>query len=288
LYAGGVAVDWRGLDAPYARQKVALPTYPFQRQRFWIDAKPGQETAALPVKPVERWHDWLYELECQALDGLSSRADQHHVPDLDAGRWLILADEGGVGRRLADLIAFRGGSCTVVVKGESFRSTDAPHRFVVNPQRREDFDLLVGAACSSNQRPCRGVIHLWSLDDPLSADLPAAAIDTIRERVRQRAAITQALASAGLPVLPSLTRSPRCSGRRGCVITFRRARSRHAVGLGRAVALEHRSSGARASILIRRHRCRSASLRDGRDREARESDCAARRQSYALRSFEAP
>ena len=52
LYAGGVAVDWRGLDAPYARQKVAVPTYPFQRQRFWIDAKPGQEMPALPVKPV--------------------------------------------------------------------------------------------------------------------------------------------------------------------------------------------------------------------------------------------
>ena len=97
LYAGGVAVDWRGLDAPYARHKVALPTYPFQRQRFWVDAKPGQVTAALPVKPVERWPDWLYELEWQALDSLPARADQHRVPDLDwaAGR----ADEGASGRR---------------------------------------------------------------------------------------------------------------------------------------------------------------------------------------------
>jgi acyl transferase domain-containing protein/acyl carrier protein len=243
LYAGGVAVDWRGLDAPYARQKVALPTYPFQRQRFWIDAKPEQEMAALPVKPMERWPDWLYELEWQALDSLPARADQHHVPDPDAGRWLILADEGGVGRRLADLIAFRGGSCTVVVKGESYRSTDAPHRFVVNPQRREDFDLLVGAACGPNQRPCRGVIHLWSLDDPWSADLTASAIDTIQERACGSALyITQALASAGLPVLPSLTLVTRGvqdvaaapasspSGSPGAGMLW---------GLGRAVALEH-------------------------------------------------
>ena len=45
LYVRGVAVDWRGFDAPYARQKVAVPTYPFQRQRFWIDQRtsgPGE------------------------------------------------------------------------------------------------------------------------------------------------------------------------------------------------------------------------------------------------------
>src|SRR5581483_859713 len=37
LYVRGVNVDWRGVDAPYARHKVALPTYPFERQRFWIE-----------------------------------------------------------------------------------------------------------------------------------------------------------------------------------------------------------------------------------------------------------
>jgi acyl transferase domain-containing protein len=37
LYARGVAVDWAGFDAPFARRRVALPTYPFQRQRYWTD-----------------------------------------------------------------------------------------------------------------------------------------------------------------------------------------------------------------------------------------------------------
>ena len=157
-------------------------------------------------------------------------------------------------RRLADLIAFRGGSCTVVVKGESFRSTDAPHRFVVNPQRREDFDLLVGAACGSNQRPCRGVIHLWSLDDPLSRR-PDGRRDRHDSgtRLRQRAVHRAGAGVRGLAGGPeSHAGHPRCSGRRGSVITFRRARSRHAVGAwqgGRART--SRSSGARASISIR-------------------------------------
>ena len=32
---------WAGFDRPYGRRKVALPTYPFQRQRYWIDTRPG-------------------------------------------------------------------------------------------------------------------------------------------------------------------------------------------------------------------------------------------------------
>ena len=36
LYTQGVAIDWAEYDKPYNRQKVLLPTYPFQRERYWI------------------------------------------------------------------------------------------------------------------------------------------------------------------------------------------------------------------------------------------------------------
>ncbi len=35
LYVAGQTVDWAGFDADYQRQRCALPTYPFQRQRYW-------------------------------------------------------------------------------------------------------------------------------------------------------------------------------------------------------------------------------------------------------------
>jgi polyketide synthase 12/epothilone polyketide synthase D len=37
LYVEGVSVNWLAVDRNYARRRVALPTYPFQRQRYWID-----------------------------------------------------------------------------------------------------------------------------------------------------------------------------------------------------------------------------------------------------------
>ena len=37
LYVQGAEVDWSGFDSEYTRQKVALPNYPFDRQRYWIE-----------------------------------------------------------------------------------------------------------------------------------------------------------------------------------------------------------------------------------------------------------
>ncbi len=37
LYVNGAAVDWDGFDRHFPRCRVALPTYPFQRKRYWIN-----------------------------------------------------------------------------------------------------------------------------------------------------------------------------------------------------------------------------------------------------------
>jgi acyl transferase domain-containing protein/acyl carrier protein len=47
LYVHGVQIDWAVLDQGYLRRKVALPTYPFQRQRYWLE--PSRESAAKPA-----------------------------------------------------------------------------------------------------------------------------------------------------------------------------------------------------------------------------------------------
>ncbi len=37
LYTSGVHLDWTAFDHPYHRRKVSLPTYPFQRNSYWIN-----------------------------------------------------------------------------------------------------------------------------------------------------------------------------------------------------------------------------------------------------------
>ena len=46
LYSCGLAFDWPSFFAPHAPRRVALPTYAFQRERFWLEAR-RQRTADL-------------------------------------------------------------------------------------------------------------------------------------------------------------------------------------------------------------------------------------------------
>ncbi|NEP12525.1 MAG: type I polyketide synthase [Symploca sp. SIO2C1] len=43
LYLQGAKVDWVAFDRDYLRQKVALPTYPFQRESYWLETENGHQ-----------------------------------------------------------------------------------------------------------------------------------------------------------------------------------------------------------------------------------------------------
>ncbi len=49
LYVAGAPVDWRAFDEPYGHRRVVVPTYAFQRQRYWIDAATRATGDAAPV-----------------------------------------------------------------------------------------------------------------------------------------------------------------------------------------------------------------------------------------------
>jgi acyl transferase domain-containing protein len=51
LYAGGGAVDWAGFDRDHKRSRVHLPTYPWQRQRYWLQLDAERPKSALEPEP---------------------------------------------------------------------------------------------------------------------------------------------------------------------------------------------------------------------------------------------
>src|SRR5436305_1930568 len=69
LWLAGARVDWEGVHAHERRRRVPLPTYPFERQRFWLEPAPrlrvaaaapaaaaSPETVAVPAAAPSRAH----------------------------------------------------------------------------------------------------------------------------------------------------------------------------------------------------------------------------------------
>jgi acyl transferase domain-containing protein/NADPH:quinone reductase-like Zn-dependent oxidoreductase len=53
LHVRGHAVDWAAVFRPHAPLVVDLPTYPFSRQHFWLDAPAVADVASVGLEPVE-------------------------------------------------------------------------------------------------------------------------------------------------------------------------------------------------------------------------------------------
>ncbi|WDS36897.1 type I polyketide synthase [Pseudoxanthomonas sp.] len=53
LWCRGVAIGPEAFDRRQVRRRLRLPTYPFERQRYWVEARPDQAPAATAVPPVQ-------------------------------------------------------------------------------------------------------------------------------------------------------------------------------------------------------------------------------------------
>ncbi|HEX6290048.1 MAG TPA: beta-ketoacyl synthase N-terminal-like domain-containing protein, partial [Herpetosiphonaceae bacterium] len=156
LWLLGVAIDWNGFYADETRLRIALPTYPFERQRFWIEssaraAKLAQQ-AAVGKRPDLA--EWFYQPVWQPTPLAK--------PDTLTGRWLILEDTHGIGAAMAQRLSRAGMPVVRVVPGDHFAQQDAGC-FQVRPDSPADYHDLLAALRDSALLPTH-VAHLWSLD----------------------------------------------------------------------------------------------------------------------------
>ena len=114
LYVRGVAIDWEGFDRDYVSRKVAIPHYPFQRKRFWVDTPTVDEddseplvAAADEVQDTQRTvdlRDGLYELQWQPRSRLDQRLPAAPHSDL-SDPTVIAAESATAESRLSAQLA---------------------------------------------------------------------------------------------------------------------------------------------------------------------------------------
>ncbi|MGH9241589.1 MAG: SDR family NAD(P)-dependent oxidoreductase [Vicinamibacterales bacterium] len=157
-WAAGADVDWMAYHRHLPRQRLALPSYPFQRQRYWLEAAPRRDTAA--SARVEKRSDisqWLYVPTWKQMPPARGvRRDGEHC--------LLFAASTEVGERLKKTLEARGCVVTIAEPGDGWSARSAD-RYVVNPGVREDYATLFDALVRADRFPAR-IVHAWTADGP--------------------------------------------------------------------------------------------------------------------------
>ena len=175
LWLAGAALDWRGLYAGEKRRSLALPTYPFERRRFWIDSpeqKRAAEAGAVNRKPCDETAgptepDDLHGEGKRPLDDWFLEPDERSQPLPEEpnagpdGPVLIFQDEYGLGRRVLEQLTERGIRVATVVQGNSF-SRNSPDQYALDPAQPDHYQSLAAQLGSSGCLPAT-ILHLWSL-----------------------------------------------------------------------------------------------------------------------------
>ncbi|MGC4059466.1 MAG: SDR family NAD(P)-dependent oxidoreductase [Aquabacterium sp.] len=150
LYKAGLPVDWRKLYAGEQRQRIALPTYPFQRQRHWIDASSQERHTR--ISEDNAWARGLLKVNWQATDQLVAPIQ---TSPAQAGTWLIMADTDGLAEHLRDLLLARSEPCILAYEASHYEC------FAGGVTLRSDKPEHMTRLIAQIDAPLKGVVFLW-------------------------------------------------------------------------------------------------------------------------------
>ncbi|MFI4973118.1 MAG: beta-ketoacyl synthase N-terminal-like domain-containing protein [Caulobacterales bacterium] len=157
IWTEGGRVDWLGFHLGERRRMVALPSYPFQRERYRVDALPASAASRLQGKlPLEAW---LNVPTWRRVVRLPARSPQAFGP---SECWLVFAADEAAGASIAQRLAAAGDTVVCVRAADGFaRLSDG--RFTVDPAELNDYERLFAALKSEDLTP-RRILHTWSLE----------------------------------------------------------------------------------------------------------------------------
>jgi len=161
LWANGVNVDWQAFYAQEKRHRLPLPTYPFERQKYWLDPPRAPQKAEAKA-PEHNRDNWLYRPHWSKtpLPAMPSATTAKH--------WLLFADNEGVSQQLRQQLLSQGHRVSTVQAGAAFGQTDAGS-YVINPQKPADYEALV-QSLAEKDFPV-GLVHLWSVSANVKGSL---------------------------------------------------------------------------------------------------------------------
>ncbi len=159
FWLAGGQIDWEQFYANEQRRHVPLPTYPFERQRYYIEPGESQNKETRPQRSAARISDiadWFYLPSWRQRELLPFTKTQDNS-------WLIFCDDSGVGDALVKRLRERGDEVIVVYAREQLRRIDVLD-YTIDPRQKEHYEaLLKEVNAGKREAAFPNMVHLWSI-----------------------------------------------------------------------------------------------------------------------------
>ncbi|MDF5719756.1 MAG: SDR family oxidoreductase [Rhizonema sp. PD37] len=162
LWLTGTKIDWSSFYANERRYRTALPTYPFDRQRYWIEPQSSTVSVTTYQESLHKQTDladWFYIPVWKESQPLEPVENTELVKQKSC--WLVFVDKYDVGSLIVKLLQQQGQDVITVLVGDKFTKL-SDRAYCVNPQQKDDYDALLQALSDRDLTP-QIIAHLWGI-----------------------------------------------------------------------------------------------------------------------------
>ncbi len=162
LWLVGIQIDWSGFYVNEKRHRIPLPTYPFERQRYWIEVNRNATLAMMSPKTSDKKPDiadWFYIPRWK--ESIPPEFLQQDKLLEEKSCWLIFVDTSGVGAEIAERLKQHDHDVILVRVADKFTKLDE-YTYTINPEQRDDYDTLFQTLQEQSLIP-QAIAHFWSV-----------------------------------------------------------------------------------------------------------------------------
>jgi acyl transferase domain-containing protein/thioesterase domain-containing protein len=160
LWSVGVDVDWSKLRGLARRQRVPLPTYPFEHQHYWLEpVKQAGATVKPPATIVKlpSIDEWFYQPVWKPVPATAPISQESGTPSPVT---LVFLDNAGLGTRVAKLLRDAGETVITVREADAYYKFGEYEYALAAEEGRAGYDELVADLVEGGNVPNR-ILHLW-------------------------------------------------------------------------------------------------------------------------------
>lgn len=165
LWELGVQIDWKQYYCEEQRARLSLPTYPFERERYWVEGisleslinKNIDNSSQNKIEEIKKnkINDWFYT-PVWKIESIKKSTEI-------SSNWIIFLDEYGIGEEVVKKLKQNKSEVIIVNKGEHYNKVKE-NKYSINPTDHNDYVRLV-SELSTNSKLNYNILHFWSIDD---------------------------------------------------------------------------------------------------------------------------